>query len=375
MASADAGGSRCEQCGGPILGKGRRDRKYCSGSCRTVAWQKRSGNEGTGSTLSRAIASVGLVNRLADELLGRLAKAGESAGSDQQASANGTKDEEQNFLPDRIAVEGLYVPLASGRNPEMNLEPSKKLTPANRGLLLLKSIGIAPPVRRDPPSAGRPMTVEELASAPAYLRRPAEEKPRGQQMEKVEAPPATDAAASAFVAELKARIKKQVKRNKALTRTVSEWEERYAELKKEADELKKEADELKKEADELRKAQKKLPAWPDGDPLVMLMRTKVLLQHRLAVRSAEEGDPSENGRLLPDDKPETQDAAARQAAYAARRRYFALWERKKPGRTKWRVEGKRLDQRSEERLLRREQEEIHELETDLSLFRPLGTPK
>lgn len=361
MASADAGGSRCEQCGGPILGKGRRDRKYCSGSCRTVAWQKRSGNEGTGSALSRAIASVGLVNRLADELLGRLAKVGESAGSDQLASAYGTKDEEQSFLPDRIAIEDLHVPLTSGRPPEMSLEPSKKLTPANRGMLLLKSIAIAAPVRREPPPAGRRMTLEELASAPAYLRRPAEEEPRGQKMEQVEAPPATDAAESAFVAELKAKIKTLVKRNKALTRTVSEWEERYAELKK--------------EADELRKAQKKPPAWPDGDPLVMVMQTKVLLQHRLAVQSAEKRDPSENGCRPPDDKPETRDAAARQAAYAARSRYFALWERKKPGRTKWRVEGKRLDQRSEERLLRRAQEQIHELETDLSLLRPLGTPK
>lgn len=361
MASADAGGSRCEQCGGPILGKGRRDRKYCSGSCRTVAWQKRSGNEGTGNSLSRAIASVGLVNRLADELLGRLAKAGEGAGSDQQPSAYGAEDEEQSFLPDRIVVEGLHVPEASGRPAEMSLEPSKKLTPANRGMLLLKSIAIAPPVRRGPPLVGRSMTIEELVSAPAYLRRPVEEMPSGEPMEKLGAPPATGAAKSELVAELKARIKKLVKRNEALTRTISEWEERYAELQK--------------EASELREAQKKPPAWPDGDPLVMLMRTKVMLQHSIAVQSAERRNPSENGRLLPDDKPETRDAAARQAAYVERLRYFAIWERKKPGRTKWRAEGKRLDQRSEERLLRREQEKIHELETELSLLRPLETQK
>ena len=201
MASADAGGSRCEQCGGPILGKGRRDRKYCSGSCRTVAWQKRSGNEGTGNALSRAIASVGLVNRLADELLGRLAKAGEGAGSDQQPSAYGAEDEEQSFLPDRIVVEGLDVPEASGMPAEMSLEPSKKLTPAHRGMLLLKSIATTPPIRRGLPPAGRSMTVKELASAPAYLRRPVEEMPRGEPMEKLGAPPATGAAKSELVAE------------------------------------------------------------------------------------------------------------------------------------------------------------------------------
>lgn len=77
MSGAELGAGRCQQCGGPITGKGRRDRKYCSASCRTVAWSERARkvSEQASSRASATKLDAVLVDRLADAVVLRLAAA------------------------------------------------------------------------------------------------------------------------------------------------------------------------------------------------------------------------------------------------------------------------------------------------------------
>lgn len=376
MAIDDAGGARCEQCGGPMPGKGRRDRKYCSGSCRTIAWQRRSGQGSAGSAVSRAMAATGVIDRLADELLGRLAAAGGDAEHDHQPPGFDNQDAQEILLHPPISANGFNVPVGNGKNPDLMSKPK---TP-NLAALLLKAAAQLPQARQSAGRPGKPLTIEELGNPIIYRlpsnadksRRPHDEdasqhglmvissKPRAPGPEEKELEPALDP--SNELKTLKAKIVRLEKRNKTLKKAVRDWEDRSGALQD--------------EANELRKAQKKPPpAWPDGDPLVLLMRTKVMLQHRIAIQSAERGHPSDSGRRLPDDTPETWDAAARHAAHSARQRYFTLCQRKWPDKTKWRVEGKRLDPASEEKLLRRERKKIYELEMELNWHKPSGTPK
>lgn len=61
--------TECVLCGGPIQGKGRIDRIYCSASCRTLAWRARSGDRWAGRRKSRSPQPGSYVARSALPLL------------------------------------------------------------------------------------------------------------------------------------------------------------------------------------------------------------------------------------------------------------------------------------------------------------------
>lgn len=123
----------------------------------------------------------------------------------------------------------------------------------------------------------------------------------------------------------------------------------------------------KSEAENLRKTLEPLrQVLSEQDPLLFLMRSKVNLQHLIAVGRESLGS-SAHGRRLPDDKPETRQAAAVYTAHAARQKFFAVRARLRPGKTTWLIEGRRLDPASEQKLRRREEGIVGELERELSL--------
>lgn len=139
----------------------------------------------------------------------------------------------------------------------------------------------------------------------------------------------------------------------SLTKRIKDLEHQFAQAKSEAEALLKTVEPLR-------------AALSKEDPLLFLMRSKVNLQHRIAVGRLAIGGTT-SGRHLPDDKPETRQAAAAYAAHAARQAYFTHRAEVRPGKTTWVVEGRRLDPISEEKLRKREEEAIEKLEHELSL--------
>jgi len=221
---------------------------------------------------------------------------------------------------------------------------------------------------REPIPPGQAVTVRILLDAPLGMRRRA----AASQSEPLKAAHREDPASnekddaqrtreySALVrahSKLEMALEKAATEKQSLTKRIKDLERQYEEAKSEAEDLRKQLEPLRE-------------VLLEEDPLLFLMRSKVNLQHLIAVGREAMGS-NKHGRRLPDEKPETRQAAAVYAAQAARQAYFALRDSKRPGRTTWVVEGRRLDPVSEQKLRSLEEQKLKKLEQELSLVKRL----
>lgn len=367
MSGAELGGGRCQQCGGPISGKGRRDRKYCSASCRTVAWGKRAGKDASkaSSRASSAKLDNRTVDRLADAVASRLNKTdGVSVGTRPDpppvaaAPVIGSESEAIKQLQAEMAK--LRTDLELSRASPSTTLGSKHATAVLR---LLEESKLGSPSHQL--ASGQPRAAKLLAGA--------------------QAGGGTVAASTAQFEQLKAshrqelaaidKDREQLTRNftslflahnrleTALENAATEKQslsKRIRDLERQCEAAKAETEAIRKQLQSLRQV------LSEEDPLLFLMRSKVNLQHRIAV-GRESINPSAHGRRLPDEKPETQQSAAVYAAQAARQEFFDLHSKSRQDKATWLVEGRRLDSVSEHRLRKQEEKQLGVLERELSL--------
>lgn len=366
MSGADLGGGRCQQCGGPITGKGRRDRKYCSASCRTVAWGKRAGKD-SGKASIRASATKlddGLVDKLADAVATRLAEAsiGPAArrpDSQPVVPVAVTNAESETTKQLQAEMAKIRAEIDLSRSPPRAAPDTANVESSVRPLEDGKQ---SPPSHQAPIS--QPRTVRLLVGNQAAGLTVAATS----QLEQMKARHRQELAAKnedheQLTREFSALFLAHNKIETALENATTEKQsltKRIRDLERQLETAKAEAENLRKTLEPLRQV------LSEEDPLLFLMRSKVNLQHLIAVGRESIGSNA-HGRRLPDEKPETRQAAAVYAAHAARQEFFALRGRAKQGNPTWVVEGRRLDPISEQKLRRQEEETLGKLEQELSL--------
>lgn len=366
MSGADLGGGRCQQCGGPITGKGRRDRKYCSASCRTVAWGQRAGRDtGKASNGSGAVKLDDLlVNRLADALLSRLA--GASTGPDPRVG------NPPALVPTPVAhvdLETVHQLRGELNQLRAELERSRAVPQAAQDPARVATSvrplegGTASPPSLSAPNAPRSsfrlLVGQEAAARGIAVVSPLERLMAAHQEELA----AKDADHARLTREYSARSLAHHKLEMTLENAATEKQslsKRIRDLERQCEAAKAETEAIRKQLQSLRQV------LSEEDPLLFLMRSKVNLQHQIAVGRESMGS-HRHGRRLPDEKPETRQAAAVYAAYAARQEYFASCADSRKGKATWIVEGRRLDPISEQKLRKQEDEMLGKLERELSL--------
>ena len=367
MSGAELGAGRCQQCGGPITGKGRRDRKYCSASCRTVAWSERTRkvSEQASSRASATKLDAVLVDRLADAVVLRLAAASTAPAITRPEPQPMVTTPAATATAESETIKQLQAEMVKMR-AEFGLSRAQLRAvpdPRNAGapLHLLEDgklkLSIESPINQ-PRAAKRDAEGQsgENAAVPASQIEPLKAAHRKELAAKVEDHDQLAQKYSAlFLAhnKLKTALENAAAEKQLLTKRIKDLERQFAQAKSEAETLQKTLEPLR-------------AILSKEDPLLFLMRSKVNLQHRIAVGRLSIGGTN-SGRHLPDDKPETRQAAAAYAAHAARQAFFTHRAEVRPGKTTWVLEGRRLDPISEEKLRKREEEAIEKLERELSL--------
>lgn len=365
MSGDELGAGRCEQCGGPITGKGRRDRKYCSASCRTLAWNERAGRE-PGKASSRVAATQldeGLVDRLAAALALRFAQgdAASAAKRPEPQPATSTPVGSAEFE----AIKQLQSDMAKLRT-ELELSRASS-TPSTGSQHATAKVLTKDEGQSSPPSQHQ-VTGQSSGTLPADRQGggiAADET--ASRIEQLKASYKQKLAAKAadherlsreYVTLLQAhnRLDEALEKAKADNQSLTV---RNRELEQQCEAAKSKAEALRKELLPLRKV------LSEEDPLLFVMHSQVSLMHRIAVRRESIGS-NRLGRRLPDEKPETRQSAAVYAAYAARQQYFAKHANKQKDTATWVVEGRRLDSVSEQSLRRQEEQTLEELEHELS---------
>jgi chaperonin cofactor prefoldin len=169
MSGTDLGGGRCQQCGGPITGKGRRDRKYCSASCRTVAWSERAGKDASKASSQASTAKLDdrTVDRLADALALRFVY-GETVPAARRPEPQpvaATPVVSSEFE----AIKQLQAEMAKLRTDLELSRASPSTTPGSqRATAVLRRVEegkLSPPSH--PPTTGQPRAAKRLADGQA----------------------------------------------------------------------------------------------------------------------------------------------------------------------------------------------------------------
>lgn len=367
MSGAELGGGRCQQCGGPITGKGRRDRKYCSASCRTVAWSERAGKDASkaSSRASPAKLDDRTVDRLADAVASRLNK------TDGVPVATRPDPPPVAAAPvigsESEAIKQLQAEMAKLRTDLELSRASPSSTPgsmhATAALRLLEEGKLGPPSH--PPASGQPRAAKRLADGQAGGGTVAASTAQFEQLKAAHRQElaAIDKDHEQLTRKFSALFLAHNKLETALENAAAEKQslsKRIRDLERQCEAAKAETEAIRKQLQSLRQV------LSEEDPLLFVMRSKVNLLHLIAVGREAIGS-NKHGRRLPDEKPETRQAAAVYAAYAARQEYFASCADSRKEKATWIVEGRRLDPVSEQKLRRREDEALGKLERELSL--------
>lgn len=367
MSGANLGAGPCQQCGGPITGKGRRDRKYCSASCRTVAWSERAGRN-SGKASSRVAATQlddGLVDRLADALVLRFAQGDTVPAArrpaPQPVAATPVINAESEVIKELQAeMARLRSDLERSRTSSSSTSGSK---PASAVLHLPEAVKFSPPSYQ--PATGQPRTGKQLTDGQADGGSAAA---TAAQLEQLKAAHRKQLAAKEedhdrLTREFSALFLSHNKIETALENATTEKQsltKRIRDLERQCEAAKAEAEALRKELQPLRQV------LSEEDPLLFVMRSKVNLQHLIAIGREALGS-NKHGRRLPDEKPATRETAAVYAAYAARQEYFASCAGSRKDKATWVVQGRRLDPVSEQKLRKSEDANLKKLEQELSL--------
>lgn len=169
MSGAGLGGGRCQQCGGPITGKGRRDRKHCSVSCRTVAWSERSGKDSGKSSIRGSATQLDdrVVDRLADALALRFTQ-GDTVPAARRpdplpvAAAPVIESESEAIRQLQAEMAKLRTELELSRASPSTTPGSQRATAALR---LVEEATLGPPSHQ--PVTGQPRAVKLLAGGQA----------------------------------------------------------------------------------------------------------------------------------------------------------------------------------------------------------------
>ena len=367
MSGANLGAGPCQQCGGPITGKGRRDRKYCSASCRTVAWSERAGRD-SGKASSRAAATQlddRLVDRLADALALRFTQ------GDTVPAARRPDPQPVAATPvissESEAIKQLQAEMAKLRTDLELSRASPSTTPGSKhataALRLLEEGKLSPPSHQ--PAAGQPRAVKLLTDGQAGGGTAAASAAQFEQLKAAHRQElaAKDEDHEQLTRDFSALFLAHNKLETALENATTEKQsltKRIRDLERQCEAAKAEAEALRKELQPLRQV------LSEEDPLLFVMRSKVNLQHLIAIGREALGS-NKHGRRLPDEKPATRETAAVYAAYAARQEYFASYAGSRKDKATWVVQGRRLDPVSEQKLRKSEDANLKKLEQELSL--------
>ena len=347
---------RCAQCAGPIQAKGRRDRKYCSPTCRTAAWSARAGK--------RPLA----------------AHSSASGAEPRQASGLANGSAGLNDLSVQAIAQAVVAAIAelSGRQ-----QPS------------LAMADVAAVLDGMPPNGSSTSPVQEQMQA---MKRLQEEvmhlRDELAQMRQEQEECWSQCKAALEVESMAGRH--AAHQRQQLAKDVTTLGEALTKLRAVAERTRNDVFDLRDWLYETRREQPSLddvvaglpPSQQQflkrvlseqsqtvqadvgrlGDPLLFLMRKKVIFQHELALlrrTSYLQG----SARRLPDDRPETLEQSIQYAAQEARELFMEKQRQFKSGKARWLPDRSRLDEESE-LLLRREQEAVIEkIEDELATAR------